>query len=179
MANPLGGPGRKRSPLPPPHAAPTPAPKGKKVVPQLNLSPSPHQLPPRFENRHRHSLSLARPPLHKKFYIPSASFNLFGPNAILGSDRIETNLFTEPFPVPIEGIHAPQGRVPVSVPSLIPPGISRESSRPDFIRGFGLDIPEEEELPEEEVLADTYDNAAIDIDGQDSEIQGEMRRQLR
>ena len=47
------------------------------------------------------------------------------------------------------GIHAPQGRVPLSIPSLVPPSISRGSSRPDFVRGFGLDIPEEEE-PEEE-----------------------------
>lgn len=46
------------------------------------------------------------------------------------------------------GIHAPQGRLPVSIPSLIP-SISRGSSRPDFVRGFGLDIPEEEEPPEE------------------------------
>ncbi|KAG2091517.1 uncharacterized protein F5147DRAFT_586270 [Suillus discolor] len=140
--------------------------------PQFNLSPSPHQLPPRFQNRHGHSLSLAHPPLHENFYIPSASFNPFGPNAILGSDSIETNLSTEPFPVPIEGIHAPQGRVPVSVPSLIPPGISRGSSRPDFIRGFGLDIPEEEEPPEEEIPADTDDNAVIDIEGLDGQDSG-------
>ncbi|KAG1889196.1 hypothetical protein F4604DRAFT_1710706 [Suillus subluteus] len=275
---PLGGPGRKHSPLPPPHAAPTPAPKGKKVVvnipvetilgdigelstrppwartpvaalnveepetfpdtvdvflpgkaawdaiklnvieqklerlgvergsgstlpihapharassisspadpsllhfklnklqqsqtasslnslshspqPLFNLSPSPQQLPPRFQNRHGHSL---------------AAFNPFGPNAVLGSDSIETNFSAEPFPAPIEGIHAPQGRVPVSVPSLIPSGISRGSSRPDFVRGFGLDIPEEEEPPEEEVPADTDDNAVIDMDGLDGQDSG-------
>ncbi|KAG2160243.1 uncharacterized protein EDB93DRAFT_1074728 [Suillus bovinus] len=139
--------------------------------PPFNLSPSPHQLP-RFQNRHGHSLSLAHPPLQENFYIPSAAFNPFGPNAVLGSDSIETNFTTEPFPVPIEGIHAPQGRVPVSVPSLIPSGISRGSSRPDFIRGFGLDIPEEEEPPEEEVPAGTDDNAVIDVEGLDGQDSG-------
>ncbi|KAG2034330.1 hypothetical protein BDR03DRAFT_993759 [Suillus americanus] len=140
--------------------------------PLFNLSPSPHQLPPRFQNRHGHSLSLAHPPLHEHLYIPSAAFNPFGPNAVLGSDSIETNFSTEPIPAPIEGIHAPQGRVPVSVPSLIPPGISRGSSRPDFVRGFGLDIPEEEEPPEEEVPADTDDNAVMDMDGLDGQDSG-------
>ncbi|KAG2069850.1 hypothetical protein BDR04DRAFT_1231999 [Suillus decipiens] len=140
--------------------------------PLFNLSPSPHQLPPRFQNRHGHSLSLAHPPLHENFYTPSAAFNPFGPNAVLGSDSIETNFPAEPFPAPIEGIHAPQGRVPVSVPSLIPPGISRGSSRPDFIRGFGLDIPEEEEPVDEEVPADTDDNAVIDMEGPDGQDLG-------
>lgn len=50
-----------------------------------------------------------------------------------------------------EGIHAPQGRVPVVVSSLAPPQLSRPTSRPDFIRGFGLDITEEEEEEEESV----------------------------
>ncbi|KAG2364724.1 hypothetical protein BDR07DRAFT_1482205 [Suillus spraguei] len=140
--------------------------------PLFNLSPSPHQLPPRFQNRHGHSLSLAHPPLHENFYTPSSAFNPFGPNAVLGSDSIETNFPAEPFPAPIEGIHAPQGRVPVSVPSLIPPGISRGSSRPDFIRGFGLDIPEEEEPLDEEVPADTDDNAVIDMEGLDGQDSG-------
>ncbi|KAG2132395.1 hypothetical protein DEU56DRAFT_812649 [Suillus clintonianus] len=138
----------------------------------LNISPSPHQLPPRFQNRHGHSLSLAHPPLHENFYIPSAAFNPFGPSAVLGSDSIEINAPTEPFRAPIEGIHAPQGRVPVSVPSLIPPGVSRASSRPDFTRGFGLDIPEEEEPSEEEVPVDMDDNALIDLEGPDGQDSG-------
>lgn len=57
-------------------------------------------------------------------------------------------------PSPIGGIHAPQGRVPMSISSLAPPSISRGSSRPDFVRGFGVDIPEEEEPQEEEPLPD-------------------------
>jgi hypothetical protein len=56
---------------------------------------------------------------------------------------------------PVDGIHAPQGRVPLSIPSLVPPSISRGSSRPDFVRGFGVDIPEEEEPQEEELHPDT------------------------
>lgn len=132
--------------------------------PMFNLSPSPHQLPPRFQGRHGHSLSLAHPPLlHEPFYTPTAAFNPFGPSAVLGSDSIETDIPTEPIRAPMEGIHAPQGRVPVSVPSLGPPGISRGSSRPDFVRGFGLDIPEEEEP--QEVLVDMDHNAVTEIDG--------------
>ncbi|KAG0703038.1 hypothetical protein DFH29DRAFT_998824 [Suillus ampliporus] len=141
--------------------------------PPFNLSPSPHQLPPRFQNRHGHSLSLAHPPpLHENFYIPTAAFNPFGPSAVLGSDSIETDIPIQLIHAPIEGIHAPQGRVPVSVPSLIPPGISRGSSRPDFTRGFGLDIPEEEEPQEDEVPIDMDDNAAIEIEGLDGSDAG-------
>ena len=43
----------------------------------------------------------------------------------------------------------------MSVTSLAPPSISRGSSRPDFVRGFGIDIPEEEEPQEEEPQPDT------------------------
>ncbi|KAG1725572.1 uncharacterized protein EDB91DRAFT_1168041 [Suillus paluster] len=136
--------------------------------PPFNLSPSPHQFAPRFQNRHGHSLSLAHPPpLHEHFYIPTAAFNPFGPSAVLGSDSIETDIPIQPIHAPIEGIHAPQGRVPVSVPSLIPPGISRGSSRPDFTRGFGIDIPEEEEPQEDEVPVGMDDNAAIEVEGLD------------
>jgi hypothetical protein len=134
--------------------------------PPLGLSSSPHQLPPRFQNRHGHSLSLAHPPaFHEPFYTPTAAFNPFGPSAVLGSDSIEDDIPTESIRAPIEGIHAPQGRVPVSVPSLVPLGISRGSSRPDFTRGFGLDIPEEEEPQEEEVLIDMDHNAVLEVEG--------------
>jgi len=103
---------------------------------------------------------------HEPFYTPTAAFNPFGPSAVLGSDSIETDIPTEPIQAPTEGIHAPQGRVPVSVPSFVPLGISRGSSRPDFIRGFGLDIPEEEE-PQEEVLVDMDmdHNAVVEVEG--------------
>ncbi|KAG9310319.1 hypothetical protein JVU11DRAFT_9443 [Chiua virens] len=121
----------------------------------FDLSPSPgSQVPPRLQNRHGHSLSLAHPPPISSFYNPAAAFNPFGPSAVLGSDSIEQDVERH-IPSPMNGIHAPQGRVPMSIPSLAPPSISRGSSRPDFNRGFGLDIPEEEE-PQEEPLGDTH-----------------------
>ncbi|KIK96867.1 hypothetical protein PAXRUDRAFT_825497 [Paxillus rubicundulus Ve08.2h10] len=122
--------------------------------PLFNLTPSPgSQGPLRLQNRHGHSLSLAHPPppIHTAFYNPTAAFNPFGASAILGSDSIEEG--AEPYVLALsQGIHAPQGRVPLSIPALAPPSISRGSSRPDFVRGFGLDIPEEEEPQEKEEL---------------------------
>ncbi|KAG8220233.1 hypothetical protein J3R82DRAFT_1272 [Butyriboletus roseoflavus] len=100
----------------------------------LDLTPSPgSQLPLRLQNRHGHSLSLAHPPppIHPSFYNPGSAFNPFGPGAILGSDSIELDVENHILS-PIDGIHAPQGRVPMSIPSLALPSISRGSSRPDF-----------------------------------------------
>ena len=48
------------------------------------------------------------------------------------------------------GIFAPQGRILAQL--NVPTVPSRAESRPDFIRGFGLDIPEEEEEEAEEEL---------------------------
>ncbi|KIJ60084.1 hypothetical protein HYDPIDRAFT_99380 [Hydnomerulius pinastri MD-312] len=139
--------------------------------PSFGLTPSPgSQIPPRLQNRHGHSLSLAHPPapIHPPFYNPTAAFNPFGPSAVLGSDSIEQDALPElRFPAPLEGIHAPQGRVPMSIPALAPPSISRGSSRPDFIRGFGVDIPEEEEPQEEEapLQVDEDQNVANEVEG--------------
>ncbi|KAI0327259.1 hypothetical protein GY45DRAFT_1437070 [Cubamyces sp. BRFM 1775] len=115
------------------------------------LSPSPNTLPPRLQNRHGHSISLAQPSSHQaSLYNPSAAFNPFGPNATLGSDQVVPRLSPAPPSAQSDTIHAPQGRVPTNVSSLAPPPVlSRPESRPDFMRGFGVDIPEEEE-PEEE-----------------------------
>ncbi|PIL29954.1 hypothetical protein GSI_07865 [Ganoderma sinense ZZ0214-1] len=120
--------------------------------PPLNLSPSPSQLPPRLQNRHGHSMSLAQPPSHQSpLYNPSGAFNPFGPSATLGSDQVLDRTSPAPPSAPSDFIHAPQGRVPTSVASLAPPAVaSRPESRPDFFRGFGVDIPEEEEPEEEE-----------------------------
>lgn len=134
--------------------------------PPVNLSPSPNQLPPRLQqNRHGHSISLAQPSSHSPLYNATGAFNPFGPSATLGSDQVFNR--TSPAPIaPLETIHAPQGRVPTNVASLAPPASSsRPESRPDFFRGFGVEIPEEEE-PEEEVSApldvaldDAFDDA--------------------
>ncbi|KAI1785421.1 hypothetical protein LXA43DRAFT_899881 [Ganoderma leucocontextum] len=119
--------------------------------PPLNLSPSPNQLPPRLQNRHGHSMSLAQPSSRQSpLFNPSGAFNPFGPSATLGSDQVFTRASPAPPPAPSDFIHAPQGRVPTSVASLAPPAVaSRPESRPDFLRGFGVEIPEEDE-PEEE-----------------------------
>ena len=120
--------------------------------PPINLSPSPSQLLPRLQNRHGHSMSLAQPPSHQSpLYNPSGAFNPFGPSATLGSDQVLNRTSPAPPSAPADFIHAPQGRVPTSVASLAPPAVaSRPESRPDFFRGFGVDIPEEEEPEEEE-----------------------------
>ncbi|KAF5377169.1 hypothetical protein D9615_006437 [Tricholomella constricta] len=106
------------------------------------LSSSPHRPSPRFlTNRHGHTMSLAHPPPQPFFDGGSSSFDPFGFNIELDVE-----------PIPHSGpnalqdsIHTPQNHIPVAVSSLAPPQASRPSSRPDFIRGFGLDIPEEEE----------------------------------
>ena len=125
--------------------------------PPSNLSPSPNQLPPRLQqNRHAHSISLAQPSSHQTpLYNPSGAFNPFGPSATLGSDQVfARDSPAPPSSAPPEIIHAPQGRVPTNVASLAPPvSLSRPESRPDFMRGFGVEIPEEDE-PEEEPAAE-------------------------
>lgn len=97
-------------------------------------------------------MSLAQPP---SFYNPAAAFNPFGPAATLGSDQILPRA-SPGLPAIVATseeapLHAPQGRVPTNVSSLAPPpSLSRPESRPDFMRGFGLDATEEEEEPVEE-----------------------------
>ncbi|KAG7450750.1 uncharacterized protein BT62DRAFT_1045593 [Guyanagaster necrorhizus] len=127
--------------------------------PSFGMSPSPHQQGPRFMmNRHGHSMSLAQPPTQSLYPYnngPLAALNPFGHDAVLGSDQIPSRSpRVSPGPPGIGEIHAPQGRVPVALPSLAPPALStsRPDSRPDFNRGFGLDIPEEEEEEEEEAV---------------------------
>jgi hypothetical protein len=58
-------------------------------------------------------------------------------------------------------IHAPQGRVPVALSSLAPPPISRPTSKSDFVRGFGLDVPEEDEEAEAAAEAEAAQEAAM------------------
>lgn len=122
-------------------------------------------------NRHGHSMSLAQPPTH--LYTPPPAFNPFGPNATLGDSP-------GPLTVPLDNIHAPQGRVPVTAASLaLSQSSSRPDSRPDFSRGFGLDVPEEEEEePEEFTIADTeaaeqVDNLVETDDGAADELGSE------
>ena len=69
-------------------------------------------------------------------YNPTAAFNPFGPQATLGSDQIFSRTPNEDCP-------------PSKSPNSVGGPSSRPLSRPDFTRGFGLDIPEEEEPPED------------------------------
>ncbi|KAJ3541791.1 hypothetical protein NMY22_g3757 [Coprinellus aureogranulatus] len=91
-----------------------------------------------FQNRHGHTMSLSQPPT----FIPSAlspNFNPFG--VALGAtpaDELERPLSA----VSDSGIPASQ-QSSLNAPVLST--ASRSSSRPDFTRGFGLDIPEEAE----------------------------------
>jgi hypothetical protein len=109
-------------------------------------------------------MSLA-PPQQPAYFNPSGAFNPFGPNAVLGSDQILDR----------DSIHAPQGRVPVTIPSLSTPDAgprsrpSSRDSRPDFNRGFGLDIPEEDEEAEanEQPVQESPDHANLVEDSED------------
>lgn len=97
-------------------------------------------------------MSLAQPP---SFYNPAAAFNPFGPSATLGSDQILSRASPGPPGITATSeetpLHAPQGRIPTDISSLAPPvSLSRPESRPDFMRGFGLDATAEVDEPAEE-----------------------------
>lgn len=107
-------------------------------------------------------MSLARPPTYQlAFGSAPLSTNPFGPEAVLGSELLNAGIEISPSPA---AIHAPQGRVPVNPSSLAPPLVaSRPDSRPDFTRGFGLDITEEAEEEQEDV-AETSEEVDMDAD---------------
>ncbi|KAJ6573908.1 hypothetical protein DFH09DRAFT_981482 [Mycena vulgaris] len=158
--------------------------------PPFGLSPSPHHQAPRFlTNRHGYSMSLAQPPTFHSPSAPSSAFggpthNPFGPNAFLGSDQRSLPGDLDPDnESEAEPIHAPQGRVPVSMPSLSAPlSLARpesRDSRPDFTRGFGLDVTEEEEETEEEGDDNFAANDGDNADGEDSDGEGEGLRTAR
>lgn len=133
----------------------TPSPQPPSISPQPFMA--------RLQNRHGQSMSMAQPGYFGLPPIPgyeSGPFNPFGPSAVFPPDQA-----FKPFsPIPTEGttLHAPQGIVPSQAALLLPQSgrTSVASSRPDFSRGFGLDIPEEEE---EEVEAPQF---ASDVFGQ-------------
>ncbi|KAK0245377.1 class I glutamine amidotransferase-like protein [Armillaria nabsnona] len=144
----------------------------------FGMSPSPDRQGPRFMmNRHGHNMSLAQPSAQYPYNNGSvASLNLFGHDAVLGSDQMSSRSpRVSPGPPGIGEIHAPQGRVPISLPSLAPPlSVSRPDSRPDFTRGFGLDISEEEEEEEEGAAEDeTISQADSDEEGFDEEVDND------
>jgi hypothetical protein len=68
---------------------------------------------------------------------------------------------------PLGGLYAPQARAPMHL--SVPQTPSRAESRPDFVRGFGLDIPEEDEPEEEPRPAPVPDTTAYDLPAQDGQ----------
>jgi len=114
-------------------------------------------------------MSLAQPP-SQSFLNFNPAYNPFGPNAVLGGDQVihrsSPRFSSDLAPAPAEGIHAPQGRVPVAVSSLAPPlSAVQPDSRPDFTRGFGLDIPEEDEADEELAVHQDGETSPVSDDG--------------
>ena len=118
--------------------------------PAVDHTPSPSRGVPRYE----HSSSALNPPLVPN-YNPTAAFNPFGPQATLGSDQVFTH-------------NTDMDRPPPKSPNSVGGPSSRPLSRPDFVRGFGLDIPEEEEPPEE---TDADNEQGVDR-GSDTDLVG-------
>ena len=114
------------------------------------LSPPPILQPPPLVPaiaaplRHGHSLSLAAAPfVPSRPYVPFSApmpYNPFGLNPSLPSDLVRSPTRSDP------GAPTDQSLAPPAMPI-------RADSRPDFVRGFGLDVPEEteEELVHEEM----------------------------
>ena len=127
--------------------------------PAIDRIPSPSQC--RSVPGNGHSASASNPP-DAPSYNPTAAFNPFGPQATLGSDQI--------FPRSTD-----MERPPSKSPNFARGPGSRPLSRPDFTRGFGLDIPEEEEPPEE-VDADNEQGAdqGSDMDLVEAKADGEV-----
>lgn len=75
---------------------------------------------------------------------------------------------------PTDGIHAPQGRVPMMAPPFAPPlsAVGGNKSHIDFIRGFGLETPfesEEETEPKDELeIVDDHNNNVQETDLEES-----------
>ena len=127
--------------------------------PAVGHTPSPTQS--RNVPKHGYSLSVSNSPTVPA-YNPAAAFNPFGPQATLGSDQIFSRALNTDNP-------------PSKSPNSVAGPSSRPLSRPDFTRGFGLDIPEEEEPPEE-ANADIEEEAdrGSDMDLVDGETDAEV-----
>jgi hypothetical protein len=112
--------------------------------------------------RHGHSLSVSNSPAVQT-YNPSAAFNPFGPQATLGSDQIFSRALAT-------------DHLPSKSPNSVGGPSSRPLSRPDFIRGFGLDIPEEEEPPEEadaDIEEDADQGSDMDLVEGEADVEAE------
>ncbi|KIM21994.1 hypothetical protein M408DRAFT_297474 [Serendipita vermifera MAFF 305830] len=165
---------------------------------QQNHSPSPNHLqggPSVWSNapggNHRHSMSLANPTYSPHAYNSSTTttynasgaFNPFGPSATLGSDQIISPSFSA---------GSGRGRLPtitddlannsddgsgagrIHAPRGVPGHLATSAlGRPDFVRGFGLDITEE---TEEELEQEGLSDAVSDI--VNSEVAAALQEEL-
>ena len=114
-------------------------------------------LPPITANpaplRHGHSLSMVAAP-----FIPLRPYTTFNNNSI------SFNSFGTLAP---DGHRSPDARSDPGLPtdqSLAPPAMpARADSRPDFTRGFGLDVPDEAEEEEEEEETEPDEQAVAEV----------------
>ncbi|KAH9053318.1 hypothetical protein EDB87DRAFT_1652018 [Lactarius vividus] len=130
--------------------------------------------------RHGHSLSMAAAP-----FIPMRPYATF--NNSIAFNSFGTSLAPD-------AIRSPDARSDPGLPtdqSLAPPAMpARADSRPDFIRGFGLDVPEEaeEELeetePDEQVVTEIHEEepmvaevSHIAVTGADDTIDMELEEE--
>ena len=119
-------------------------------LPPSSTSPNP-AMHPRLQ-QHGHSMSMvqaAHAPVFQPTMFKPSGFNMFGFPVPVAHDGDNPRVNSAS---PIS-IYAPQGRAPVHL--SVPQTPSRAESRPDFVRGFGLDIPEEEEPEEPPRVPDT------------------------
>ncbi|KAJ3556404.1 hypothetical protein NP233_g11986 [Leucocoprinus birnbaumii] len=152
---------REGSALNSPNASPQP-PFGLSPSPGNRSTPGSTFAPP----RHGHTVSLA-PGFLRSPYEEGASSNPFGHDAVLGHDQPQPGS-----PYILES--APPVQIRTSFATSAPPpplsAVQPPESRPDFIRGFGLDIPEEEEPEEEETQQDVRRDESDADATQDMEI---------
>ncbi|KXN84795.1 hypothetical protein AN958_12089 [Leucoagaricus sp. SymC.cos] len=138
--------------------------------PPFGLSPSPgnRSTPSFVPPRHGHTMSLA-PGYLRSPYEEVASTNTFGHDAVLGNEQPEPGS-----PYLLENVPPVQIKTSFATSAPPPPlsAVQPLEGRPDFIRGFGLDIPEEEEPEEEEEVRE--ETRQDETDGeitQDMEIE--------
>lgn len=131
-------------------ASPAPRPQTGSPSPNHLLGPSSRLNMPA---NHRNAMSLSTT---GALYNPSGSFNPFGPTATLGSDQIispalSTGSGRGRLPEEQSAATSEEGRI--FAPRGVHGRLGATLTKPDFIRGFGLDITEETEEELEEVEA--------------------------
>ena len=96
-------------------------------------------------NHHGRAMSLAQPPSYQSSLFSSSPspYNNSGSTVPVSESGMDNESS------PPDGIHAPQGRVPMTFPPPLS-AVGGNKSHVDFIRGFGLETPLESEEETEE-----------------------------